>query len=195
VRLHASSGTTGKPIVVAYTREDLDVWAEVMVRSFASCGLHAGCDQNAYGYGCSPEVWARITEPSGSRDGNPGFGGNTERQIMVLKDFGVTAICCTPSYFLHLLERRGVGNRFAHAAIASWSLAPNVDRRDAAAHAAGCGDQGLRHLWLERDYRARRRCGMRVQDGLHIFEDHFYPEIVDPANGERYQRARKANLC
>ncbi|MCX6621917.1 MAG: AMP-binding protein, partial [Acidobacteria bacterium] len=107
VRLHASSGTTGKPIVVAYTREDLDVWSNVMVRSFAACGLGRGdVIQNAYGYGL-------FTGGLGAHYGAellgatviPISGGNSDRQIMVMKDFGVTAICCTPSYFLHLIER------------------------------------------------------------------------------------------
>ena len=109
VRLHASSGTTGKPIVVAYTREDVDVWTSVMVRSFATCGLHAGdIVQNAYGYGL-------FTGGLGAHYGAEGLGatvipisgGNTDRQIMVMRDFGVTAICSTPSYFLHLVERAG----------------------------------------------------------------------------------------
>jgi phenylacetate-CoA ligase len=107
VRLHASSGTTGKPIVVAYTQADLDVWTEVMVRTFAACGVHRGdVLQNAYGYGL-------FTGGLGAHYGGealgatviPISGGNTERQLMVMQDFKVTALCCTPSYFLHLLER------------------------------------------------------------------------------------------
>jgi phenylacetate-CoA ligase len=109
VRLHASSGTTGKPIVVAYTKDDVAVWTSVMVRSFAACGLHEGdIIQNAYGYGL-------FTGGLGAHYGAEGIGatvipisgGNTDRQIMVMKDFGVTAICCTPTYFLHLIDRAG----------------------------------------------------------------------------------------
>src|SRR6266508_3011541 len=107
VRLHASSGTTGKPIVVAYTEADLQVWTSVMVRTFAACGLHKGdVIQNAYGYGL-------FTGGLGAHYGGealgatviPISGGNTERQLMVLEDFNVTAICCTPSYMVHLIER------------------------------------------------------------------------------------------
>src|SRR5512136_220843 len=107
VRLHASSGTTGKPTVVAYTQSDLDVWTQVMVRSFAACGLHRGdVIQNAYGYGL-------FTGGLGAHYGGealgatviPISGGNTERQLMVLQDFNVSAICCTPSYMVHLIER------------------------------------------------------------------------------------------
>ena len=107
VRLHASTGTTGKPIVVAYTRDDIGVWENVMMRSFAACGLHAGdIIQNAYGYGL-------FTGGLGAHYGGealgatviPISGGNTQRQLMVMKDFGPTAICCTPSYFLHIIEQ------------------------------------------------------------------------------------------
>ncbi len=109
VRLHASSGTTGKPIVVAYTREDLDVWTSVMVRGFAACGLHSGdIVQNAYGYGLfTGGLGAHYGAEALGATVIPISGGNTDRQIMVMKDFRVTAICCTPSYFLHLLERAG----------------------------------------------------------------------------------------
>jgi phenylacetate-CoA ligase len=109
VRLHASSGTTGKPIVVAYTQEDVNVWSSVMVRSFASCGLHAGdIIQNAYGYGLfTGGLGAHYGAEALGAAVIPISGGNTERQIMVMKDFQVTAICCTPSYFIHLIERAG----------------------------------------------------------------------------------------
>ena len=107
VRLHASSGTTGKPIVVAYTQQDVAVWTDAMMRTLAACGLGCGdIIQNAYGYGL-------FTGGLGAHYGAEGLGatvipisgGNTDRQIMVMKDFKVTAICCTPTYFLHLLDR------------------------------------------------------------------------------------------
>jgi phenylacetate-CoA ligase len=107
VRLHASSGTTGKPIVVAYTQSDLDVWTNVVLRALVAFGLHAGdILQNAYGYGL-------FTGGLGLHGGAEALGatvvpvsvGNTDRQIMLMQDFGVTAVCCTPSYFLHLLDR------------------------------------------------------------------------------------------
>src|SRR5512142_3007581 len=109
VRLHASSGTTGKPIVVAYTDEDVQVWSSVMVRSFAACGLTRGdIIQNAYGYGLfTGGLGAHYGAEALGATVIPISGGNTDRQIMVMKDFGVTAICCTPSYFIHLLERAG----------------------------------------------------------------------------------------
>jgi phenylacetate-CoA ligase (EC 6.2.1.30) len=109
VRLHASSGTTGKPIVVAYTQEDLDVWTEAMARTFAACGLHRGdIVQNAFGYGL-------FTGGMGTHYGAealgatviPVSGGNTDRQVMLMRDFGVTAVCATPSFFVHLVEKAG----------------------------------------------------------------------------------------
>ncbi len=104
VRTHASSGTTGKPIVVAYTHDDIEVWKEVMVRTFAACGLHAGdIVQNAYGYGLfTGGLGAHYGLEALGATVIPISGGNTARQIMVMKDFNVTAICCTPSYFIHL---------------------------------------------------------------------------------------------
>src|SRR5512140_1544518 len=107
VRLHASSGTTGKPIVVAYTKDDVAVWTSVMVRSFATCGLHEGdIIQNAYGYGLfTGGLGAHYGAEALGATVIPISGGNTQRQLMVMKDFGATAICCTPSYFLHLLDQ------------------------------------------------------------------------------------------
>jgi phenylacetate-CoA ligase len=106
VRLHASSGTTGKPIVVAYTQEDVQVWTNVMLRSFAACG------SRGRRYSKCLRVWL-IYWRLGAHNGAealgatviPISGGNTDRQIMIMKDFGVTAICCTPSYFIHLIDQ------------------------------------------------------------------------------------------
>ena len=107
VRLHASTGTTGKPIVVAYTQQDMDVWTNVMCRSFAACGLHSGdIIQNAYGYGLfTGGLGAHYGAEALGATVIPISGGNTQRQIMVMKDFNVTAICCTPSYFLHIIDQ------------------------------------------------------------------------------------------
>ncbi|MEG1980373.1 MAG: AMP-binding protein, partial [Victivallaceae bacterium] len=107
VRLHASSGTTGKPIVVGYTKNDIELWAGVMRRAFACCGLsNKDRIQVSYGYGL-------FTGGLGAHYGAEALGatvvptsvGNTQRQIMLMKDFGVTAICCTPSYFNFLIEK------------------------------------------------------------------------------------------
>ncbi len=197
VRLHASSGTTGKPIVVAYTQADLDVWAEVMVRSFAACGIHRGdVIQNAYGYGL-------FTGGLGAHYGAellgatviPISGGNTERQLMVMQDFGVTAICCTPSYFLHLVEAaREMKIDFSRLRVGVFGAEPWSE----AMRERIQEDSGIRAHDI---YGLSEIIGPGVgiecveRRGLHIFEDHFYPEIVDPeigrgAAGRRRRRAR-----
>jgi len=198
VRLHASSGTTGKPIVVAYTQQDVDVWTSVMVRSFAMCGLHAGdIIQNAYGYGL-------FTGGLGAHYGAEGLGatvipisgGNTDRQIMVMRDFGVTAICCTPSYFLHLAERAaqlGVDLRALPLRAGVFGAEPwtgSMRKRIEAAAAIQAFDiYGLSEITGP---------GVAVecphQDGLHIFEDHFYPEIVDPETGRVLPEGEEGEL-
>ena len=185
VRLHASSGTTGKPIVVAYTREDVEVWTSVMVRSFAACGLHSGdIIQNAYGYGL-------FTGGLGAHYGAEGLGatvipisgGNTERQIMVMNDFGVTAICCTPSYFTHLWERaKELGVKPTKLRAGIFGAEPWSDAMRKRIEA----DSGIKAYDI---YGLSEIIGPGVgiecacQDGLHIFEDHFYPEIIDPETG------------
>jgi phenylacetate-CoA ligase len=185
VRLHASSGTTGKPIVVAYTEADVQVWTSVMVRSFAACGLHKGdVVQNAYGYGL-------FTGGLGAHYGGEGLGatvipisgGNTERQLMVLQDFGVTAICCTPSYFVHLVEKA------KEAKIGFGKLKVGVFG------AEPWSEQMRQHIQAETGIKAYDIYGLSeivgpgvgiecsAQAGPHIFEDHFYPEIIDPQTG------------
>lgn len=198
VRLHASSGTTGMPIVVAYTKEDVAVWTSVMVRSFAACGLHAGdIIQNAYGYGL-------FTGGLGAHYGAEGLGatvipisgGNTDRQIRLMQDFGVTAICSTPSYFIHLAER---------------AAEMGVDLRKLPLRAGIFGaepwtDSMRRHIEAAADIRAIDIYGLSeiigpgvavecpCQDGLHVFEDHFYPEIIDPDTGHSLPAGAEGEL-
>lgn len=188
VRLHASSGTTGKPIVVAYTQKDLNVWSSVMLRTFAACGLNQDdIIQNAYGYGLfTGGLGAHYGAEALGAMVIPISGGNTDRQIMVMKDFGSTAICCTPSYFTHLMER---------------ALEMGIDFNDLPLRAGIFGaepwtDEMRQHIQtvsgvLSYDiYGLSEIIGPGVgsectaQAGLHIFEDHFYPEIINPDTGE-----------
>ena len=198
VRLHASSGTTGKPIVVAYTNADVDVWSSVMARSFAACGLHEGdIVQNAYGYGL-------FTGGLGAHYGAERLGatvipvsvGNTDRQLMLLSDFGATAICCTPTYFLHLIDR---------------AAALGIDFRKLPLRAGVFGaepwSEGMRRR-IEQDtgikaydiYGLSEIIGPGVgiecacQAGLHIFEDHFYVEIVEPETGRTLPDGEEGEL-
>ena len=198
VRLHASSGTTGKPIVVSYTQEDIEVWTKAIMRTFASCGLHEGdIIQNSYGYGL-------FTGGLGAHYGAEGLGatviptsgGNTERQIMVMKDFGVTAICCTPSYFVYIIERAGE---------------MGIDIKDLPIRAGVFGaepwtDEMRKFIERESGIRAYDIYGLTEiigpgvgiecseQSGLHIFEDYFYPEIIDPESGESLPEGEEGEL-
>jgi len=188
VRIHASSGMTGKPTVVGYTRSDMAVWTEVNVRSLAACGVHRGdVLQNAYGYGL-------FTGGLGLHQGAERLGaavipasvGNTERQIMMLRDFAVTAISCTPTFFLHLLDRAesmGVDVRKLPLRVGIFGAEPWTEfmrrRIEQESNLKAYDIYGLSEI-------VGPGIGIECvcQDGLHIFEDHFYPEIIDPQTQE-----------
>jgi len=188
VRVHASSGTTGKPTVVGYTREDIDIWSEVMCRTFQCVGLTAAdVVQNAYGYGL-------FTGGLGAHYGLerlgctviPMSGGQTEKQLMVMKDFGVTAIGCTPSYFLFLAEQAaaaGMPIRDTKLRIGIFGAEPWSEmmrqRIEAETGVSAFDIYGLSEVigpGVSSD------CGTKC--GMHVFEDHFYPEIIDPESCE-----------
>jgi phenylacetate-CoA ligase len=186
VRVHASSGTTGKPIVVGYTREDIEVWTSSMVRCLAATGLRKGdVVQNAYGYGLfTGGLGAHYGAEALGATVIPISGGNTERQLTVLQDFGVTAICCTPSYLVHLIECAKEKNidlsrlRVALLGAEPWSEAMRKHIQDASRIAAhdiyGLSEIVGPGVAIE--------CPER--NGLHILEDHYYPEIIDPQTGQ-----------
>ncbi len=188
VRLHASSGTTGKPIVVGYTQDDLDVWSSVMLRSFVATGMHAGdVLQNAYGYGLfTGGLGAHYGAERLGATVIPISGGNTERQILVMKDFGVTAICCTPSYFIHLIEKvnaSGISFKELGVKIGVFGAEPWTE----AMRTYIQRESGIKAFDI---YGLTEIIGPGVgiecceQAGLHIFEDHFLIEIVDPETDE-----------
>jgi phenylacetate-CoA ligase len=188
VRLHASTGTTGKPIVVAYTKEDLAVWENVMMRSFAACGLHAGdIIQNAYGYGLfTGGLGAHYGAEALGATVIPISGGNTERQLMVMKDFGSTAICCTPSYFLHLIDQAqqlGINLKELPLRAGVFGAEPwteSMRRRIEAESGLKAYDiYGLSEI-IGPGVAMECEC----QAGPHIFEDWFYPEIIDLKTGQ-----------
>ncbi len=198
VRLHASSGTTGKPIVVAYTREDVDVWSSVMLRTFAACGLHQGdIIQNSYGYGLfTGGLGAHYGAEALGATVIPTSGGNTERQIMVLKDFGVTAICCTPSYFIHIIERAaemGIDMKELPVRAGIFGAEPwTQEMRKVVEEAGGIKAYDIYGLSEIIGPGVASECAQ--QDGLHIFEDHFYPEIIDPDSGEPLPEGEEGEL-
>jgi len=188
VRLHVSSGTTGKPTVVAYTREDLQVWTNVMMRSLAACGLHEGdVIQNSYGYGLfTGGLGAHYGAEALGATVIPTSGGNTQRQLMVMKDFGVTAICCTPSYFLHLIDQApevGISIKELPLRVGVFGAEPwteSMRRRIEADSGIKAYDiYGLSEI-LGPGVAMECQC----QSGPHIFEDYFYPEIIHLKTGK-----------
>ena len=189
VRIHASSGTTGKPTVVGYTARDINTWAELMARALAAGGATRGdIIHNAYGYGL-------FTGGLGTHYGAeklgasviPVSGGNTKRQIIIMKDFGPTILTATPSYALYLAEvaeEMGVSFKdlkfkFGIFGAEPWSekMREEIERK---LNLTAVDIYGLSEVMGP---------GVAIEcheakKGLHIFEDHFIPEIIDPGTGE-----------
>jgi len=198
VRLHASSGTTGKPIVVAYTQQDMDVWTSLMVRTFAACGANKNdVVQNSYGYGL-------FTGGLGFHYGAealgaaviPTSGGNTERQIMIMKDFGTTVICCTPSYFVHIIERAGqMGIDIKKLPIRAGFFGAEPWTNEMRRHIEKeSGIKAFDCYGLSEIIGPGVGCECTAQAGLHIFEDYFYAEIIDPETGETLPEGSEGEL-
>lgn len=183
VRVHASSGTTGKATVVGYTRRDLEIWSECVARALSMAGItRDDIIQVAYGYGL-------FTGGLGAHGGAEKLGamvvpmstGNTKKLTTMMKDFGVTAIACTPSYLLHIAE----------------TLEEDGDIPNIKLKAAVCGaepwTENMRkqienklHINAHDIYGLSEvmgpgvACDCRFHKGLHVYEDHFLPEIIDP---------------
>jgi len=198
-RIHASSGTTGKPKVVAYTDGDLDVWAQVMARSLHAAGVEEGQTfQNAYGYGL-------FTGGLGFHDGIeelgatviPTGGGNTARQIEMLQDLGAEAMGCTPSYCLYLAEtaeERGIDPRELPLETVVIGAEPFTDpMRDEIEAALDVNAIDIYGLSEIIGPGVSVEC-VEAQEGLHVWEDHFYPEIVDPETGDPVEPGEEGEL-
>jgi phenylacetate-CoA ligase len=188
-RVHASSGTTGKPTVVGYTQGDIDMWADMMARSLRASGLRAGdMVHNAYGYGL-------FTGGLGAHYGIerlgatvvPMGGGQTEKQITLITDFKPQGIMVTPSYMLNILEAyrsagidpRGTSLNVGVFGAEPWTNAMRAEVEDAFdMHAVDI--YGLSEIMGPG---VANEC-VETKDGLHIWEDHFYPEIIDPVTGD-----------
>jgi phenylacetate-CoA ligase len=188
-RIHASSGTKGKLTVVGYTRHDLGIWAEVCARALALGGGQPGdVVHNAYGYGL-------FTGGLGMHDGGelmgatvvPMSGGNTPRQVMLLKDFGAKVLCCTPSYALTIadeIERQGIDATALPLASAILGAEPWTDemRREIERRLA---IKAVDIYGLSEIIGPGVACEcVEAQRGLHIAEDHFLPEIINPETGD-----------
>ena len=189
VRLHASSGTTGKQVLVPYTQADLEVWTEAMIRVLTWFGV--GPDdvlQNAYGYGLfTGGLGFHYGAEAMGATVIPMSGGNTDRQLDVLQDFGSTVICCTPSFFLHLADRaqevnvdlNGLRLRAGVFGAEPWS----DQMRQRIEQAAGIEAFDIYGLAEIVGPGVAAECA--AHQGLHLLEDRFYPEVIDPASGRR----------
>jgi phenylacetate-CoA ligase len=186
-RLHASSGTTGKPTVVGYTAADIDTWAQLMARSLAAAGARRGdVVHNAYGYGL-------FTGGLGAHYGAeklgavvvPMSGGATERQVTLIVDFGARVLCATPSYALaiaEVAEQQGVDLRKSALEIGlfgaePWSAALREEVQ------ARLGLKAVDIYGLSEIMGPGVACECACQDGLHGWEDHFLFEVIDPDTG------------
>jgi phenylacetate-CoA ligase len=188
VRLHASSGTTGKPIVVGYTQGDIEVWAELVARSIRAAGGRPGMRlHNAYGYGLF--TGGLGAHYGGERLGMtviPVSGGMTERQVQLIVDFRPEVIMVTPSYMLAILDefhRQGIDPRATSLQVGIFGAEPWTNEmraeieRSFAMHAVDI--YGLSEVMGPG---VAQEC-VETKDGLHIWEDHFLPEIIDPETG------------
>lgn len=184
VRLHASSGTTGKPIVVGYTQEDMNVWAESVKRGLLATGFrNTDIVQNFYGYGLfTGGLGVHYGLESLGATVIPISGGNTERQIMVMKDFNVTAVGGTPSYFVHIIDvadKMGVDLSKLNLKRGIFGAEPwSEGMRTYIQERTGI--QAFDIYGLSEILGPGVGCECEHQNGIHIFEDHFFPEIIDP---------------
>ena len=199
VRLHASSGTTGKAVVSGYTARDLDIWAELAARSLSAAGVtRSDVVHVAYGYGL-------FTGGLGAHGGAervgatvvPASGGATRRQAQLMRDFGATVLCCTPSFALHLWEAgqetgvdfRDLPLRIGVFGAEPWSEAMRRDMEQKMGITA-CNIYGLSEVMGPG---VAMECA-EARQGLHIWEDHFLPEIIDPVSGERLPAGETGEL-
>ncbi|SDK04229.1 phenylacetate-CoA ligase [Halovenus aranensis] len=198
-RLHASSGTTGKPKIVAYTEDDLDVWKEAMARSLSAAGVtEDDLVQNAYGYGL-------FTGGAGLQQGAetlgaallPIGGGDTEKQLEMMTDLGSDALACTPSYSLYIAEHaeeQGIDPRDLPISTVIFGAEPCTDpMREEIERRLDVNGIDLYGLSEIVGPGVSIECH-EAQDGLHVWEDQFYPEVVDPATGEPVEAGEEGEL-
>ena len=199
VRIHASSGTTGKPIVVGYTKADIEMWASLMARSIRAAGGRTGMIiHNAYGYGL-------FTGGLGVHYGAeqlgctvvPISGGMTERQVQLINDFKPDIITVTPSYMLAIMDefkRCGLDPRKSSLKIGIFGAEPWTNAMRA--EIEGAFDMDATDIYGLSEVMGpgvAQEC-VETKDGLHIWEDHFYPEVIDPETGAVLPDGEKGEL-
>ena len=199
VRVHASSGTTGKPTVVGYTRKDVETWADLMARALVGAGVHEGdIIHNAYGYGLftgglgfhygAEKLGATVI---------PISGGNTQRQLMIMQDFGSTVLCCTPSYALNLadvIEQQGLDLKKFKLRVGIFGAEPWSERmRDEIQKRLNIKALDIYGLSEVIGPGVSCEC-IEAQSGLHVYEDHFLVEVIDPETGEALPPGEEGEL-
>lgn len=190
IRLHASSGTTGKSTVVGYTQRDLDTWAELVARSLSMAGatpkdmIHV-----AFGYGLF--TGGLGLHGGGERLGAtviPMSGGATRRQVLLMRDFGATVLCCTPSYALFLYEsgvEAGIDFEQLPLRLGLFGAEPwTEEMRHDIEHKLHISATNIYGLSEVMGPGVAMECA-EAKAGMHIYEDHFLPEIIDPVSGEQ----------
>ncbi|HKZ18148.1 MAG TPA: phenylacetate--CoA ligase, partial [Geobacteraceae bacterium] len=199
VRIHASSGTTGKPTVVGYTRKDIDNWSDLMARSFVAAGVHRGdIIHNAYGYGLfTGGLGAHYGAERLGASVIPMSGGNTKKQIMIMKDFGSTVLTCTPSYSLFMAEaacEEGIDFRSLNLRVGIFGAEPwSESMRKEIEEKLNLSAIDIYGLSEIMGPGVAIEC-IEAKCGLHIWEDHFIPEIIDPDTGLPVPEGQKGEL-
>jgi phenylacetate-CoA ligase len=199
VRIHASSGTTGKPTVVGYTKNDIETWSHVMARSIRAAGARPGDMVHvSYGYGL-------FTGGLGAHYGAeklgctvvPVSGGMTERQVRLISDFAPRIIMVTPSYMLAIVDemrRQGLDPRESSLQVGIFGAEPWTDQmRVEMEGVLGIDAVDIYGLSEVIGPGVAQEC-VETKDGLHVWEDHFYPEVVDPVTGEVLPDGQKGEL-
>ena len=198
VEVHTSSGTTGKPVVDAYTQKDIDIWSETMGRTLTMGGAtREDIIQNAFGYGL---FTGGLGVHYGARRIGalviPISGGNTKRQLSIMEDFGSTMLTCTPSYCLYVAEvakEEGVDLSKLKLKAGMFGAEPWSDNMrieiEAKLRIKAYDIYGLTEIIGPG---VSSEC--EFQDKLHVFEDHFYPEIINPATGEQLASGQRGEL-
>jgi phenylacetate-CoA ligase len=199
VRVHASSGTTGKSTVVGYTEADIRLWSGVMARAFCCAGAHSGdMVHNAYGYGLfTGGLGAHYGAERLGATVIPVSGGNTKRQINIMRDFGSTVLMATPSYALNLadaMEEMDVDPSTLSLKVGIFGAEPwSENMREEVERKLNLKAVDIYGLSEIIGPGVAMEC-LKSSGGMHIFEDHFLPEIIDPDTGEVLPPGEKGEL-